>query len=272
MLLWTHFVTEKHYPMIETLKKIGYDGIELELVEGKISHYKEIGSYLKSIALEATAVTVMPNDKCNPISDNWIERENALDHLKWAIDSLYALGGNMLCGPFYQVLGKFSGMKPTQQERIWASEVILKASDYAKEADIRLAIEPLNRFESYFLNTIKDASEFVEFVGASNLGILFDTFHANIEEKNIDDEIKKFGKKISHVHISENDRGTPGKGHVDFDKIISSLRAVNYDGWLTIEAFGNAIDQLAATICIWRDISPYEEIYMEGYHLLKNLN
>jgi len=214
--------------------------------------------------------TVMPDEEHNPISPESNHRQGALDYLKWAIDCNAALGSEVLCGPYYQPLGKFSGKGPTQQEKDWAAEVHRTAADFAKQVNLQLALECLNRFECYFLNTLDDAAAHAQRVNHPNLGIMYDSFHANIEEKDPVGCITRNIGAIKHVHVSENDRGTPGKGHVPFKKIFNALRAGGYDQWLTIEAFGTSLPELAATTCVWRELSVSpEECYEFGYKTIR---
>ena len=124
----------------------------------------------------------------------------------------------------------------------------------------------MNRFECYALNTNARAGELVDAVGSENYGFLYDTFHSNIEEKDPIGSIAAAGRRINHVHISENDRGTPGAGHIDFAATFRALRGIGYDGWLTIEAFGHALPDIAAATKVWRDFTESPEaVYREGY-------
>jgi D-psicose/D-tagatose/L-ribulose 3-epimerase len=133
-----------------------------------------------------------------------------------------------------------------------------------------MAIEPLNRFETFFLNTTADAAALCDRVNDPNIGILFDTFHANIEEKSIGAACRAAGRHLKHVHTCENDRGIPGSGHVEWQELFQSLRERNYDGWLTIESFGFAIGKLSAAASIWRDLAPSpESIAFEGVKFLR---
>jgi D-psicose/D-tagatose/L-ribulose 3-epimerase len=140
-------------------------------------------------------------------------------------------------------------------------------------AGIVPALEPLNRFEAYLLNTMDQAIAYAERVGSDGIGILYDTFHANIEEKDPLAALHAIhaSGNLSHVHISENDRGTPGRGHAKIRETIAALKAFGYDGWLTIEAFGRGVPELAAATRVWRDFfaSP-EEVYTEGYQLIRS--
>ncbi len=270
MLLWTGHVTEEDFPRLEMLKKAGYDGVEIPLFGGDAAHFEKVGQAIKDNGLGCTSVTVIPDEEHNPISADAGHRKGGLEHLNWAIDCSEALGSEILCGPFYQPLGVFTGEAPSEDEKKRAAEVHKQASDYAAKANVTLAVEYLNRFECYFLNTMADTAKFVKSVNKPNYGVLFDTFHANIEEK---DPVGCIGPNIDiikHVHISENDRGTPGKGHVDFSGTFKELRSGGYDGWFVVEAFGRALPDLAAATRVWRDFFPSpDEVYTEGLKLIK---
>jgi len=270
MLLWTTHVTEEHLPILETLKKTGYDGVEIPLFEGKIAHFEKVGKAIRDNGLACTSVTVIPDEMHNPISSDAEHRKGAVDYLKWAIDCSQALGSEILCGPIYQPLGVFTGKAPTEEEKRRAAEVHCKAADFAAKANVTLAVEYLNRFECYFLNTMADAAAYVKRVNHPNVGVLFDTFHANIEEKDPVGCIGKYIDVVKHVHISENDRGTPGKGHIDWPGTFKALRSGGYDDWLVIEAFGRALPDLTAATRVWRDFFPSaEEVYTEGLKFIK---
>ncbi|MGH6945685.1 MAG: sugar phosphate isomerase/epimerase family protein [Geminicoccaceae bacterium] len=271
LLLWTTHVDEEHVPLLAALKATGYDGVEIPLFGGEVAHYRQVGGALHEHGLAATGVTVVPDAAQSPVSPEPASRARALDHLRWAIECCEALGADVLCGPFHQPLGLFSGQGPTEDEKAWASEVHRKAAEIATVAGIRLSIEPLNRFECYFLNTMADAADYVRRVGHPNFGALYDTFHANIEEKDPIGCIGAAGAAINHVHVSENDRGTPGRGHIDFPATFRALRRAGYDGWLTIEAFGQALPDLAAATRVWRGLfTTPEEVYTVGLETIRD--
>jgi len=272
MLLWTTNLIEEEFHLLEKIKKVGYDGVEIPIFGGeeKVDHFKNIGKALKDNELECTSVTVIPDESRSPISDDESVRSNSLEYLKWAMDCSHALGSEILAGPYHQPLGVFSGEPPTQKEKENGVKVHQQAADYAKNLNLKLSIEPLNRFECYFLNIAQDASDYVDMVGKENFGYLYDTFHANIEEKDPVGVIGKTVKNINHIHISENDRGTPGKGNVPWKDTFEAIKNTDYDGWLTIEAFGRALPDLAAATRVWRDFFPSkEEVYEEGYKFIK---
>jgi D-psicose/D-tagatose/L-ribulose 3-epimerase len=259
MLLWTTHVTDEHFPLMETVKKIGYDGVEIPVFEGDPAHFEKVGKAIKDNGLGCTSVTVIPDEEHNPISADTKHRDGAVEYLKWAIECSETLGSEVLCGPIYQPLGVFSGQAPTKEEKQRAADVHRKAAEFAAKANLMLAVEFLNRFECYFLNTMADVAEYVQKVNHPNVGVLFDTFHANIEEKDPVGCISQHADVIKHVHISENDRGTPGKGHIDWPGTFKALRSSGYDAWLVIEAFGRALPDLAAATRVWRDFFPRTE-------------
>jgi D-psicose/D-tagatose/L-ribulose 3-epimerase len=270
MLLWTTHVTEEHYPMIEKIKQVGYDGVEIPVFGGDVEHFEKLGKVIKDNGLDCASVTVIPDEQHNPISADEANRKGAVEHLKWAIDCSAAMDSEVLCGPLYQPLGVFTGRPPTEEEKQHAAEVHREVADFAKKANLVLALEYLNRFEAYFLNTMADAVEYVKRVNHPSVGVHYDTFHANIEEKDPVGCISPNIKYIKHVHISENDRGTPGKGHIDWPGTFKALRSGGYDNWMVIEAFGRALPDLAAATCVWRDFFPDRDgVYTEGLKFIK---
>ena len=271
LLLWTTHVTEQHLPLLAKLKACGYDGVEVPLFEGAVGHFRGLGRAIADHGLACTTVAVLPDEAHSAVSPDPASRAGALEHLRWAIECSEALGSGLLCGPFHQPLAVFSGSGPTEDEKARAAEVHRAAAEVAAQAGVVLAIEPLNRFECYFLNTMADAKAYVERVGHPNFGALYDTFHANIEERDPTGVIGETADVIRHVHISENDRGTPGKGHVPWPATFRALRAAGYDGWLTIEAFGTALPALAAATKVWRDFFPSrEEVYEVGIQTIRD--
>jgi D-psicose/D-tagatose/L-ribulose 3-epimerase len=269
LLLWTGHVTAEHFALLARLKKAGFDGVEVPLFEGNLAHYKMVGEELDNHGLGCTTVTVAGADT-SPISPDPKVRKAAADRLKWALEMTAALGGEMLCGPYHSPLGVFSGVGPTADEKAWAAEVLRQAAEEGQKLGVKLAIEYLNRFECYFLTTAADARALVEAVGHPNFRAMYDTFHAHIEEKDQARAIASLGDRFIHVHISENDRGTPGTGQVHWDATFKALRQAKYDGWLTIEAFGRALPELAAATKVWRDLFPNpEEVYTQGLRFMK---
>ncbi|MBS0261413.1 MAG: sugar phosphate isomerase/epimerase [Planctomycetes bacterium] len=258
MLLWTTDVNESHLPLLADIKKWGYDGIELPVFELDAAKYKALGAQLDSLGLERTAVTVCPPE-ANPISDSAANRQAAVDRLKKVVEACHAGGVQKLCGPLHSALGQFSGKGATPDEWNRCKETLTQVAEFAQGAGVTLIVEYLNRFECYFLTSAADTARFVKEVNHPNVRMMYDTFHANIEEKSVAKAIKDCAPYTVHVHISENDRSTPGEGHVDWDTTFQALRETGYDGWFTVEAFGLALPELAAATKIWRRMYPSEE-------------
>jgi D-psicose/D-tagatose/L-ribulose 3-epimerase len=243
--------------------------VELPLFDGDAAHYKKVRKELDNLGLGATTVTVVNSDT-NPIDPDPTVRAKALDRIKWAIDMTHELGGTALAGPYHSAIGVFSGNPPTEQEKAHGIEVLRKAADHAQQAKVTMTIEYLNRFECYFLTTAAQAAELVDTVNHPSFKCMYDTFHAHIEEKNQSSPIAALGNRFAHVHISENDRGVPGTGQVHWDEAFTALKKSGYDGWLTIEAFGRALPDIAAATKVWRDLfAQPEDVYLQGIDFIK---
>ena len=270
LLLWTSHVTEQHFPIIEKLAKAGYDGVEVPILEGTSAYYEKVRKVIRDNGLLCDVVTNMPDARHNPVSHDRKLRQNALDFMKRVIDCTSALEADLLCGPFYQPVGLFTGTGPSDEEKKRAVEHARASAQHAAKAGVTLAVEFLNRFEAYFLTTMDGVAEHVKAVGMPNFKAMFDTFHANIEEADPAASIRAHRDIITHVHISENNRGVPGRGHNDWKGIFRALRSTGYDNWLTIEAFGRVLPAFAAATRIWRDIfeSP-EALYGEGIRFIR---
>lgn len=258
LLLWTSDVTEEYFPVLESLKAMGYDGVELPVFDMDLAKFQKVGAKLDALGLARTAVTVC-TDAENPISPDAAVREAGLARLKKAVDMVAAAGGTHLCGPIHSALGSFSGSGPTADEWSRGKEILARAADYAKSQNVTLVVEYLNRFECYFLTCAADAARFCREVNHTHLKTMYDTFHANIEEKNLAAAMQSAFDQVVHVHISENDRSTPGEGHVDWETTFQMLKQLRYDGWLMVEAFGLSLPALAAATKIWRRMYPSEE-------------
>jgi D-psicose/D-tagatose/L-ribulose 3-epimerase len=254
-LLFATHVTKEHVSMLEGIKAAGAEGVEIPTMEGKVADYVELGKILNDLGLERTSSMAFVTPEQNPVSDDPRQRQGAVDHLNWLIDCAHAMGSTVICGPMFQTIGQFTGNGPTEIELARAAEALLSVADRAQSAGIVLAVEPLNRFECYLLNTLNDSAAFTRRVNHPAVGVLFDTFHANIEEKDMVAAIREQGRGvIRHVHCSANDRGIPGEDHIPWQGVFGSLQAIDYNGWCVLEAFGRSLPGLAAATKIWRDL------------------
>ena len=269
LLLWTAKVDDSHDPLLSALKTTGYDGVEIPVFEGTSKEYKTLGTKLSDLGLGSTAVTVM-SPETSPISPDAIIRQAAVDRLKWVLDRSAEFGAEVLCGPLHSPLGVFSGTAPTRDERLRGIETFQQVADHAKSAGITLAIEYLNRFESYFLTTAADTKAWVDEINHPACGMMWDTLHAHIEEKNSPVALASVSDRLVHVHLSENDRGTPGTGQVNWAETFATLKKIQYNRWIVIEAFGRALPDLAAATRVWRDLfADPKDVYTHGLKFIR---
>ena len=258
LLLWTGAMNDDMIPVVASLKEMGYDGVEIPVFEDNIDLYTQWGARLKEMGLECTAVTVR-GEEDNPISADPAVRALGIENNKRALDNAAAAGAVRLVGPYHSALGVFSGQGPTEDEWKWGVDSMRQVAEHAATVGITLGVEALNRFETYLLNTHADSARFVREVDHPNARMMYDTFHANIEEKDIAQAIRDCSDVCALVHISENDRSTPGTGNVDWDTNFNTLKEVGYDGWMVVEAFGLALPELVAATKIWRRMYESEE-------------
>jgi D-psicose/D-tagatose/L-ribulose 3-epimerase len=257
LLLWTDRLHDGMLPALEMLKKQGWDGVEIPLFDLSLD-YAAWSKHLNDFDLRRTAVTVRtPAD--NPISPDAKVRAAGVEATKRTLDCCAAAGVEVLVGPFHSALGEFSGSMPTADEWKWGVDSMRQVAEHAGKVGVTLAVEFLNRFECYFLNCVADTVKFIQDVNQPSCRMMYDTFHSNIEEK---DPIAAFHAAKPHtvlVHISENDRSTPGQGNIPWKETFQAIKDTKYDGWLVVEAFGLALPALQAATKIWRRMYESEE-------------
>ncbi|MDC0088278.1 sugar phosphate isomerase/epimerase [Akkermansiaceae bacterium] len=268
MHLWSTDIQPVHYPIIDNLKEIGYDGIEFFLGSESRKSYEQLGEYTSGLGLKLMSV-VGAEPEVNAVSPDIATRKSAKLWIKERIDDVAAAGGSNLGGPFHSVFNHFTGLPVTEDEICYSVEFLQEAGEYAKEKNITLTPEFLNRYETYFGNTMAQLHSLLSQVDHPNVLGMFDTYHANIEEKSQEEAIRAIAPYLSHVHISENDRGAPGSGHIDFDSVFKTLKEVNFSGSIAIEAFNRENEIFANAVKVWREFSPVEEIVNDGYNLIK---
>jgi D-psicose/D-tagatose/L-ribulose 3-epimerase len=257
LLLWTGEMHDGMIPVLKLLKTLGYDGVEIPIFNTSLD-YARWGQILDDHGLARTAVTVRGVDD-NPISPDASVRKKGIEGNMRVLDCCAAAGCTTLVGPFHSALGHFSGSGRTDDEWKWAVESMRATAEHAGKVRVTLGVECLNRFETYLLNTHADSARFCREVDHPRCRMMYDTFHANIEEKSVRLALHACQDMLCHVHISENDRSTPGKGLVRWCENWDALREINYNGWLTVEAFGQALPDIAAATKIWRRMFESEE-------------
>jgi D-psicose/D-tagatose/L-ribulose 3-epimerase len=267
--IWSGTFDPSNFGLLPTIKEAGFDGVEIPLLRPKELEAASIRKAVEANGLETNCCTALV-DGHSLISDSPDIRRRTQQHLRDVAKAAAEAGAKIVCGPLYSPVGYLPGRRRSGDEWKWAVEGFQAVGETLAAHQVTFAIEPLNRFETYFLNTAADAAQLAKEIGHPNIGILFDTFHANIEEKNIAAGYTTVGPYLKHVHTCENDRGIPGSGHVEWKEVFQALRSLNYDGWLTIESFGFAIGDLSAAASIWRDIERTpESIAFDGVRFLK---
>jgi D-psicose/D-tagatose/L-ribulose 3-epimerase len=269
LMLWADDMHDGLMPVLEQLKAMGYDGVEVPVFDLDPGKWTLWSRRLDDLGLQRTANHVIAPE-FDPVSPDANVRAAAYEHMERVVDCCATVGAEVLAGPHEVALGVFTGSGPTELEWSRSVEHIRRVAEYAARAGVLLTEEVVNRFELYHLNTMAQAIRFVDEVGHPNCRIHLDTFHANIEEKRPGESIKAAGSRIGYVHISENDRGVPGTGHVAWDATFEALHSIGYDGWLTVESFGDELPNLAAATKIWRPLfDSQEQVASEGLAFMK---
>jgi D-psicose/D-tagatose/L-ribulose 3-epimerase len=270
MFLWTTHVTPEHEPLLRDIKATGFDGVEVPIFTGDLDHFSRLGDLLDRIGLQRTAVSAMGDPAINLIGDD-AARAAGLAYMRHVIDCAQALGADRLAGPLHSTLGHFTGTGPTAQEIDRSIQSQRAIGDHAATRGVTVALEALNRFECYLLNTMQALSDHIDAIDHPHIRAMYDTFHANIEEADPISAFTRHHRNIAHVHISENDRGVPGRGNIPWDETFQALRASGYDGWLTIEAFGRGLPDLAAATKVWRDFAESPQaVYRDGFRHIRS--
>ncbi|MEC7583769.1 MAG: sugar phosphate isomerase/epimerase family protein [Planctomycetota bacterium] len=269
MLLWTTHVTTDHEAQLAFAKECGFDGVEIPTFEGDTTHFGQLASVLDRLGLERTSSTGL-DPEYDPISPDAAVRRAAVDRLRWAVDCAHAVGSAVLCGPLHSAFKVFRGRGPTEDEMRYSADVLREVAEHADAAGVMLAPEALNRFECYLVNTSSQLRALCDLVDHPKVRAHYDTHHMHLEDNDAGSAVATCAPVLGHVHLSENHRGVPGRGQVDWDGTFSALRAAGYDGWCVIESFSRLDPEFAAAIHVWRDyfVKP-EDVCTEGLRFVR---
>ena len=255
------------------VKEMGFDIFELSCENPNLLNPKEIKEILAVNGLDPIVCGAFGPDR-NICSEDPVIREKAKSYIRWLVDAARELGSEVVCGPMYSAVGKDHYEDPQSRKQEWERAVagIREMAEYAQTGGIKLAFEPLNRFETDMINIVTQGLDFIDDVGMPNLGFHLDTFHMHLEEKNSADAIRLAGDRLFHFHACENDRGVPGTGQVHWKEIGQALQETHYDGPVVIESFTSQVKEIARAVCIWREIAPSQDaIALQGLRFLKTL-
>ncbi len=271
LLLWTDTLTDGMLPILDELREIGFDAVEIPVFDlDNLDNYAKWGKRMDALGLARTGTAVRGAGD-NPISPDPAIRRKGIEANKRNVDCCAAAGCQVMAGPFHSGLGVFTGRGPTADEWKWAVEGMQQVAEHAAKSGVRLALEYLNRFECYLLNSAADLARFCRDVNHPFCRAMYDTFHSHIEEKNTSAAIQALKDFLIHVHISENDRSTPGQGNIRWQETFDTLREINYDGFMICEAFGLALEKLVPATKIWRRMYASErQLAQDALNFMRN--
>jgi len=261
-LMWTPEFTEKDLHLFDRLKGMGFDGIEIHTNHPETLPKKKIKEKMNETGMKCTFTATLGKNT-NIISPDKEKRKAGVEFLKERIDIASELGSDVLGGVIYAAWGEFTGKVRTKEEWSYSKESLLEAAQYAQEKGVVLALEPVNRYETYFLNIAEDARKLVEEINHPHVRIHLDTYHLNIEEESFYEAIKMAGEYLYHLHLCENNRGIPGTGHVAWSDVFKALKEIKYDRWAVVESFVPAIEEIARMTAIWRKVAPSADAIAE---------
>ena len=272
--VWTSPVnTEEFSRLAPRVKQMGFDLFEFGIESTTDLDYTQAARVARDNGLAVSVCAAMGPDRDLIHSDESI-RKNGMEYVRHCIDAAKTLGARNVVGPLYSAVGRT--WQSTEEERKRDTDLLVRQlgelSRHAGDSGVTLCVEPLNRFETSFMNLASQAIEVVDRVGHPACGILLDTFHMNIEERSIGDALRAAGSRVKHVHGCENDRGAPGSGHVPWNEVRDALKDINYDGPVVIESFTSKVKTIARAAAIWRSFSPTQDALAEdGLKFLRKL-
>jgi D-psicose/D-tagatose/L-ribulose 3-epimerase len=271
-LLFTETFLEKDLPLLEKCKNLGFDAVELIPFDPDNFPAKKTRQVAKDLGLTINTGYGMPPEY-NVISPDASVRAAGREFSKRLVDLSHEAGAEVFGGAIYCGWGYLSGKMRSEDEWKWGVEACRTAAEHAaKSSDMVIGIEPLNRFESHFINTAADAVKFIKDVGMPNVKVHLDAFHMIREEASISGAVHEAGDLLGYVHACENQRGIPGTGLVPWKDFFQAMHDVNYDGCITIESFDPDMEKIAKLCCIWRKLaeSP-EQLATEGLKFIKGV-
>lgn len=265
--------TERLAELAPKAAQMGFDHIEVPIEATSDLDYEEGARIIQDEGLGVSVVAAMGPDRDLIHPDESI-RDNGMDYLRHCIDAAQTLGAPNLVGPLYSAVGRT--WQATDEEREADLKLLVRQlkelAAYAEEREVMLCVEPLNRFETSFINLAEQAIDVVDRVDSPACGIMLDTFHMNIEERSLGDAIRAAGERLQHVHACENDRGAPGSGHVPWEEVFEALQDIGYDGPLVIETFTSKVETIARAAAIWRPLaSSQDALAEEGLSFLRSM-
>jgi len=273
-LLFFPRFTKERVSIIQKVREIGYEGIEISLSEDYLSSNltNDIVKEAKQLGVKCLCSTSLDENTDITSNDRKI-RDNGINFLKRCVEEAAKLGSDVIGGVIYAPWGPSNKKGRTREEWEVCKESLFNVAEFAKGNQVFLALEPVNRFESHFLNTAEEAKTLIKEIGHPQLKIHLDTFQMNIEENHMYDAIKTAGDLLYHFHCCASNRGVPGNGHVEWEEVYQGLKEIGYQRWLVVESFTPDImkEEFGRQVAIWREIAKPEEIAKKGLEFLKGV-
>jgi D-psicose/D-tagatose/L-ribulose 3-epimerase len=271
--LWVSPFTTNEIHLIKKAADLGFDWFEFGIEGTDQIDYAKVGEALKVHNLGVSVCAAMGPDRDLTIDDDATNR-SGIEYLKHCIDAAVTCGSNRVVGPHYASVGRVWQADDEQRkvELDRCSKNLREAGKYAEDKGVLLCVESLNRFETSFINTTDQLLELIEMVDCPAVQVMADFFHMNIEEKDPAAAVEKMGSRLHHIHANDNDRGTPGTGHVDFEAHAKALKKIGYEEALVIESFSTKVKAIARAAAVWRPLAPSQDgLATEGLAYLKKV-
>ena len=267
------FATATHLGLLDKAAAMGFDLLEVAVEDPALIDVPTLRRAAAEAGVGVLVCGAFGPDR-NLSSAVTAVHQQAADYLRWCIDAAAELGSPVVSGPMYSAVGKERLDTAVARQDEWQRAVagLHQWGSYAQQQGVRLALEPLNRFETDMINVVDQGLALLAAVDCDAVGLHLDTFHMHLEEKDSAAAIRRAGSRIYHVHACENDRGIPGTGQVNWPGVAQALNEVGYDGAVVIESFTPEVQSIARAVCIWREIAPDQDsIAAQGLAFLKSL-
>jgi len=271
--LWASPFRTQHLGLLEKGRKLGFDLVEIPIEGEQDLDYAQAAEAYKRHGLACSLCAVMGPNR-DPAHEDEDIQKGGIAYLKHCVDAAVTLGAAALVGPLYSAVGRQWQATPEQRKRDLerCARNLKVVARYAEDRGVTLALEPLNRFETSFINLTEQAIELMRLIDSPRVKLMMDTFHANIEEKSLAQAIRAAGPDLVHLHANENDRGAPGTGHVAWKEVAAALKKVKFGGALVIESFSTEVKEIARAAAVWRPLAPTPDgLAADGLAFLKKL-
>lgn len=272
--VWTANPEENNFEFINRAASIGYKGVEIPTFTGDLDK-KGLMETLSSLSTPVKPIIVGGgSDKMDFTSADEMSRKNAERYIKKMVDVCEYVNSDLICGPLYSPVSRLKKVSDSEREKILSrvATSFKKVSAFLENSGIKIALEPMCRYDTYLINTVEQAKKLVEQIDSENFGILLDTFHMNIEEESLQVAFETAGNLAFHIQVCENNRGIPGKGQLNWKEIRDLMNSIGYENWVSVESFTPYDVKFSEMMRIWRKLSPDQNLFAEeSYSFLNSL-